>query len=410
METILARCFPRTSTLPRVRGHIPELDGIRGWACLSVLIVHCLTGVSADPFWLFEANHYTTWLFLGGVDLFFVLSGFLIGGILLDTKGRQHYFGKFWIRRVGRIFPVAYLMMATFAVAIFVTHHFGITRFDGWLLQEPHAPLWTFAIFWQNIPFAINTMTSGYDGPRWLAMTWSLAIEEQFYMLFPFVVYFLPRKRVVAVVIAGIVLAPILRDILERQFGHWYAPYVLLPSRMDGLLFGVAVALIVRDKAAFALAYRFRLVIDAVGLLILWSILANWQFTWWMGPSGTIFPLKQSLLALMWAIVILRVFTWEGSLFNAIWRNRTLGKLGLISYGAYMYHQTVNGLVHGILFGREPKITSNLELLAGLAVCAIAIGLATLSYIYYERPIRRFAGRLSDSLGSGRATAEAARS
>ena len=95
--------------------HVPELDGIRGWACLSVLIAHCLTGIMnwpAHPIAMDFADR-TMWLFLGGVDLFFVLSGFLIGGILIDQKGQPHYFRRFWIRRIARIFPVAYVLLAT---------------------------------------------------------------------------------------------------------------------------------------------------------------------------------------------------------------------------------------------------------------------------------------------------------
>jgi len=264
-------------------------------------------------------------LFLGGVDLFFVLSGFLIGGILLDSKGKPDFFSRFWIRRIGRIFPVAYLVYATYAVALFITAQFNITRFDTWLLQEPRAPLWTFPLFMQSLPIALN----GYDGPRWVAMSWSLAIEEQFYLLFPFLIYFLPRKRLVAVVVIGIIVAPILRDVLERYFGYWYGPYVLLPSRMDALLYGVAVALIVRSETAFALARRFRRLLDIIALLILYATVTNCNFLW-PGPSD-LPPLKQSTIAIMFAIVILRVFTYQNSIFNRIWLNPLLAKIGLIS-------------------------------------------------------------------------------
>src|SRR5260370_24627187 len=136
--------------------HIPELDGIRGWAALSVLILHCLTGIANAVPAIAVVNTYTIWLLLGGVDLFFVLSGFLIGGILLDSKGKPDFFSRFWIRRIGRIFPVPYLMYATYAAALFITAHFDITRFDTWLLQETRSPLWTFPLFIQNLPIALN--------------------------------------------------------------------------------------------------------------------------------------------------------------------------------------------------------------------------------------------------------------
>jgi len=368
--------------------HTPELDGIRGWACGSVLIAHCVTGISqATPgSWVASFNGHTLWLFLGGVDLFFVLSGFLIGGILLDSKHKPNYFKSFWIRRVARIFPVAYLVLATYAAALFITAHFNITRFDNWLLAEYRPPLWSFATFTQSLPIALH----GYSGPRWMAITWSLAIEEQFYLLFPLAIYFLPRKWLAALVIAGIIASPVLRDVLERGFGSWYAPYVLLPSRMDGLMYGVAVALIVRNDWFFSIVTQYRRLLDAVALVILYAIVTNWTFTWWPGPSGNLFPLKQNLLAIMWAIVILRLFTYKNSMFNNIWRSSILAKIGLISYGLYMYHQSINGLVHGLVFDQEPTIKTPEHLLAAIAVLAIALGLATLSYIYFESPIRRY--------------------
>src|SRR5260370_33501886 len=121
----------------------------------------------------------------------------------------------------------------------------------------------------------------GYGGPRWIAMTWSLAIEEQFYLLFPLAVYFLPRKWLIAFIAASIIASPILRDILERIFGDWYSAYVLLPSRADGLMYGVAVALIVRSEVALSIATRYRIVIDAVAVLIFYSVVTNCTLALW---------------------------------------------------------------------------------------------------------------------------------
>lgn len=376
--------------------HTPELDGVRGWACGSVLIAHCLTGiVHASPdSWITRFNSHTLWLFLSGVDLFFVLSGFLIGGILLDSRGEPHYFRKFWIRRIARIFPVAYLVLLAYAATLFITAHFGITRFDNWLLAEYRPPLWSFATFTQSVPIALH----GYGGPRWMAMTWSLAIEEQFYLLFPIAVYFVPRKWLIAIVAGGIVIAPILRDVFERILVDWYSAYVLLPSRMDGLLCGVAVALIVRDERVFELAARYGRVLDAIALFFFYLIVTNYGFGFW--PGSAMPPLKQSTIAIMWAIVILRIFTRKDSPLNNIWRSTLLAKIGLISYALYMYHQAVNGLVHGLLFDQEPTIAAPAHLFAAIAVLAISLGLATLSYIYFEAPIRRYGARLAERLGT----------
>jgi peptidoglycan/LPS O-acetylase OafA/YrhL len=104
----------------------------------------------------------------------------------------------------------------------------------------------------------------------------------------------------------------------------------------------------------------------------------------------------------MWALVILRVFTHERSRFNRLWTSSLLAKLGLISYGLYMYHQSINGLMHGLVFNQEPTVSNLPHLLAALAVDAIAIGVAALSYVYLETPIRQFGHRLSNSLGQSK--------
>ena len=101
--------------------HVPELDGVRGIACLFVVIAHCLLGpLVITPGLRWDIYRYTIHLLLGGVDLFFVLSGFLIGGILLESKDLPHFLNAFWIRRAARILPVAYLLIATYAIALLI--------------------------------------------------------------------------------------------------------------------------------------------------------------------------------------------------------------------------------------------------------------------------------------------------
>lgn len=369
---------------------VPELDGIRGVACIMVLLAHCFVGITRSPPGWESATANAVWFVLGGVDLFFVLSGFLIGGILMDTKGQPGYFRRFWIRRVARIFPVTYILLGTYALALLVTSAFGITRLNGWLLSEPKPPLWMLATFTQNFAMALP---GGINGPKWVGVTWSLAVEEQFYLLFPFVVFLLPRRALPVLVVAGLVIAPFIRAWLEQAYGNWFAPYVLLPSRMDGLLYGVGAALIVRNKTALAIATRWRLVIDAIGLGLLIVLLSNYRFEFWPGENSS--PLRQSAMTLMWGIVVLRVFTHERDPLNAIWRTPLLMAVGTISFALYMYHQTVNGMVHEFVFDRAPVIDGPVSLFAAFAVVAIATGLALLSWRYVERPARALGRRLS---------------
>jgi peptidoglycan/LPS O-acetylase OafA/YrhL len=370
--------------------HIAELDGVRGVACLSVLLAHCLLGVmyvspGTPLFPLFELLSGPPLQFLlAGVDLFFVLSGFLIGGILLDNRNSPNYFKVFWTRRIARIFPVAYLLLAIYALALFVRSRFDLPQLDLWLLRQPAPPLWSYATFTQSIPMALT----GY-GPRWVGITWSLAIEEQFYLLFPFLVYFLSRRSIVITAIAAIVAAPILRNIITARYGG-AASYVLLPCRMDSLMFGALAAAIVRNELAFQIAKRMRLAFDIVIVLIGCAI----AYQTFPITSGA---LRYSGIALMFALLILRIFLYEPGPYHWFLRTKVLTGIGLISYALYMYHQAVNGLMHAFIFNQEPRISTVADLLVAFAVMAIAVGLATLSYIYFERPIRRLAQRVSYS-------------
>jgi peptidoglycan/LPS O-acetylase OafA/YrhL len=382
--------------------HIPALDGIRGYACLAVLIEHCLIGLFNPAFGKFGilAGNYLNMILLAGVDCFFVLSGFLIGGILMDSRAEPHFFKRFWIRRAARILPVLYILLASYAAILFLRSHFDLPQLDLWLLDKPIPPLWTYATFLQSIPIA----SGGYGGPRWVGITWSLAIEEQCYLFFPVVVYFLSRRSLTAVALSAIVISPFLRDLFERFYGNWYAPYVLLPSRLDGLMFGVLVAIIVRNTRALILATQLRRVLDIIALAIIYVIVTNDPITnFWVLPfksAGPFPPFIQSLFAILFSIIILRIYTHQNSLFNRMWEWKLLTGVGVISYALYMYHQAINGLVHGFIFHQEPAIKDCAELLAGIIVMILSIALAILSYIYIEKPIRSFAHRSSDRYAS----------
>src|SRR5215469_7550470 len=169
-------------------GHVPALDGIRGLAVLFVIAFHSrapFLNTSEIPFSLFQ--------FLGlgwsGVDLFFVLSGFLITGILLDTRRAPGYFRVFYARRALRIFPLyfAYLLLILVVLqGIFVV----FVRTNPWQHVNPLLYL-TYSMNW----------VSGLDD-QWLGHLWSLAVEEQFYLIWPAAVWFCSRRSLPWVCIA----------------------------------------------------------------------------------------------------------------------------------------------------------------------------------------------------------------
>jgi peptidoglycan/LPS O-acetylase OafA/YrhL len=381
------------------QGHIPELDGLRGIACLSIVIAHCIGNVlqpSAIVLWP-EAIWLTLRHFLwGGVDLFFVLSGFLIGGILIDHRGARNFFAAFWTRRAGRILPVLLIVVGSYSLLLAVQPHINAPFLSSWLLAPPmYSPLW-YLTFTQTIPMAMT----GW-GPGWLAVTWSLAVEEQFYLLFPFLVYMLPQRRLAVVMASLAILAPLCRG-LVHHYVEGQAYYILLPCRMDGLSLGVLVAIAVRNPDLLARLRAYRRPLDVAmwffAVLIVSNLFATWSVD--IRPASPlaadmVFTLVYSALALFFALCILRIFLQPRGPYRRFLAWQPLTWFGLISYGLYMYHLPVSGLVHGLLFGQAPRVDSWREVVVALLVVAIATFLAALSYHFVETPIRRLAQRVT---------------
>ena len=201
------------------------LDGIRGLAIAMVLVWHYITvpfSESSSPVLRF-LSHVTlqSW---SGVDLFFVLSGFLIGGILIDAKGSEHYFRTFYIRRAFRILPI-YVVAC---LAYFPVSRWALSGFQG--TMKPAMPWYIYATFTQNFWLASGRWHV------WRSPTWSLAIEEQFYVTLPLLIFLVPAKRLWEVAAAGVIAVLAFRtiaylredpeqrgwsaEVLDRQVGY----------------------------------------------------------------------------------------------------------------------------------------------------------------------------------------------
>ncbi len=220
---------------------IPELDGLRGLAILLVLLGHFFGGaiaVGPDSIWVYvPISLRLTW---SGVDLFFVLSGFLIGGILLDHRGAANYYKVFYLRRACRIFPLYYLTLFLF----FALVAFGASRISPWLFDKP-LPSLAYLTFTQNVWSVWFVAHFGYPA-FWPGVSWSLAVEEQFYVIISAVV----RKwaeSLPGVLIGVIILAPLLRIFCYLTFPLGsLINYLCLPMRADALLLGVLAAYALR--------------------------------------------------------------------------------------------------------------------------------------------------------------------
>jgi peptidoglycan/LPS O-acetylase OafA/YrhL len=364
---------------------ISELDGIRGLAILLVLLWHYgamrldlnHTGVLA-PLWTLIGLSWS------GVDLFFVLSGFLIGGLLLDHRDSPSYFKTFYVRRVCRIFPLYYLLVLSY----FSVRALGISLAGPggeWLTSGP-LPLGSYALFLQNWVMVLNRSF----GCNWLGITWSLAIEEQFYLLLPLVIRFIPPKRLLPVLVGGIVLAPLTRVALllwlpERVSGA----FLLMPCRADALLLGVLAAWALR-----ALPLRWALMQYRAFLGCLLAVLgAGVVFIAYRWPSITSRPMViwgHTWFALFYGVLLVIPVLKRDGLWASILRNPLLRGLGSISYGVYMIHQAVFGLTMSLFFTETPLRPSSALLLPVAVALALTLLIATLLYRWVEKPVIAF--------------------
>jgi peptidoglycan/LPS O-acetylase OafA/YrhL len=338
-----------------VSSRVPELDSLRALAIVMVLIYHSRWQLWGG--WLRPALNYTLW----GVDLFFVLSGYLITNILIRNSGREGFFRVFYWRRALRIFPIYYLtILVMYFVPARVT---GLSPFrtDSLISQLLYAQY--IPAYWGD--FSIP------PGP-WLEHGWSLAVEEQFYLLWPAAFLLIPRRAVLPV------LGTLIAAAFTARFLGLYD--FLLLTRCDGLAIGAGLAILLdRAERADSMA-RFRSVATRVllyaiaGLVAIYAIKLFAQPTWWHKFKNSYLLL---VFDLMCAYVVSLIVMRQASGGIRILRIEPLPFIGLISYGIYMYH---NGIFHWFANSRLPLVPAMLA--AGL----LSVVVAVISWFLIEKP------------------------
>lgn len=369
---------------------IPALDGVRGLAILLVILFHH-TLMRQET--LFD-RVYVNLARLGwsGVDLFFVLSGFLITGLLVDSKGGPHYYRNFYIRRTLRILPLYYaFLFYTLRVAPWLWPDTGLAAMSREAVAGGgEAWYW---LYLPNILFARD----GNFGHSNLAVTWSLAIEEQFYLVWPLVVAFTSWRALAWTCGGLIVSACAVRTWLVLDGAHWIAPYVLPICRMDALAAGALVALAVRHDGGGPSAASARLLtrarIVAIGAAAV--VLAIWYVEDPLDNADWTEPLMQTVgytaLALGYAAVVALASggpadSWLVRFFSA----SAFQTLGRYSYALYLFHVPVRRFIRDEYFpvaSFPTWLESPLpgQLLFYVATTAPALALAWISWHAYER-------------------------
>jgi len=365
---------------------MPSLDGLRGLAIGGVLASHFLNRWPLDSA---GDRAFIGLVGLGwsGVDLFFVLSGFLITGILVDTLGAANWWGSFLARRTLRIFPLYYLALVLFWVAGPVA---GLI--DRWTLARWGWWYWSYLGNW--------AFAAGQTIPS-LTHFWSLAVEEQFYLFWPLVVW-LARGRRLAVVAAGLFAAgPLLRWLIVAASG-WPvgSAFRVTPGRIDQLALGALLAVLLRSPAGRGWLWRWWRPVALAGTAAFLALGLPSHFDM---HEAALEVWSHTFLGLAYGGLLCGAVAGEGTdgRLQRLLRARPLQVLGRYSYGLYVVHFFVHEALAPLL-ARWPAgaaaLTTRFGVLAwAAAATAISLGLAWLSWHLFERRFlalkSRFAAR-----------------
>ncbi|MGD0294765.1 MAG: acyltransferase [Terracidiphilus sp.] len=291
----------RPTWLPKT---LPELDGLRGLAVLGVVFYHC------DPLLADTWIHPATQWGWAGVNLFFVLSGFLITSILLDARGKPRYFRNFYVRRILRIWPV-------YALVVAVCYWQSGWFIDPKVPDQIRSPFWPGYIFFTQNLFRVTL-------PASLVPTWSLAIEQQYYLFWAPLVRFLRRPWMLATFLFAALAGTAL---LRQAHLAWITPLNTLIN-LDGIAIGSLLAL-----GLYTLALSRRT----------WLLLGLVSFALGMGAAftvagGTVYLNTALATGFAGAVLAAMASTGARNPVNVLLRRGPLAFYGRISYGLYMIH------------------------------------------------------------------------
>lgn len=382
-----------THTQPENRAFYPALDGVRAVAFLLVFFWHYLR---------------LPWGWTG-VDVFFVLSGFLITGILFDSRNDVHRVRNFYVRRTLRIFPLFY---GVFLVLLLLQPVFHWLWSWTWLVWPTY--LGNLVVFTQPLVpgSAVQRLAdamlypaqSHFWGPIFIGHFWTLCVEEQFYLLWPWVVFWVyDRVKLTYICAAAIPIVLIARIMANRLLPDWMIANNVLGHatlfRMDALLLGGLLALLLRGPHAAALLRWSRLVGRvALPLLLLWLGLTQSHFSQRIFAKVK-FPGVEtvgfSVIAALAGLVILLAIQTDSWVYMVL-RASPLRWMGRITYGAYVFHdifhQSYNAFAEYLCLespirGSIPAVLNiHRSLIVAPIGLVVTFGLAWLSFRYFESP------------------------
>ncbi|HWZ23208.1 MAG TPA: acyltransferase [Cytophagaceae bacterium] len=378
----------------KIEGHIPVLDGLRGFAVLYVMFAHLF------PFDIIVWNTVVEKIIFGlftmgwsGVDLFFVLSGFLITGILYQSKGNKHYYRNFYIRRTLRIFPLYYLLVFIFLI---VVPHIPIFKQVNFFWITEGNKIW----YW----FYLTNFSNELRVPvhLFLCVAWSLSIEEQYYIVYPTIVSIIDRKKLIYVLLGIFVFSFVLRAVLFYLYKDAVHAYHFTFTRLDAIAFGgITRILLIRindfGKAISFLYYSFK-----YWTVLLFAIIIYCALTIPTGIEICYHPLMVVLgygvVAIFYSGLLLRsVINHKGLIFS-FFNSKILRTTGKYSYAIYLLHFPTRYFILTSISVIAKKILVMDDSILNLPTSKIAVFIfsviftylfAYLSWQLFEGPINR---------------------
>jgi peptidoglycan/LPS O-acetylase OafA/YrhL len=355
---------------------LTSLDGLRGIAILAVIAEHTLRlfHPTSALSRLWAAFQESSW---AGVDLFFVLSGFLITGILLDSRDDKRYFLNFYARRTLRIFPLYY---AVLVVAILIVPAvMGFSKLPELYSRLVANQLWLWT-YLQNF-----VQSSGPHALPGFGHFWSLAVEEQFYWVWPLAVFLLPRRHLFRLCITLCAILPLLRLIMILVGERNWAIRQYTFTRVDSLIWGAIAALLIRDIHLAASYRRCAKVLVGLSTLALGAILLRDGFIPYEGSETLV--VGYSAFGVLFSALIYRSVTTPGSV-SAFLSGKLFRWFGKYSYAIYVFHWPITQAYTALVTKRIPIESPYLSALCCFAfVTLVSSGIAYLSWHLFEKRV-----------------------
>jgi peptidoglycan/LPS O-acetylase OafA/YrhL len=345
-------------------GYRPQLDALRAFAVFAVFVVHFVREEGA-------VRSMLPWGALG-VQLFFVLSGFLITRILLGARSEKEgnrggILRRFYCRRFLRLFPPYYLYLAFAAIALPYSRQYLVI----------------FMVYGQNFLFALRPEVFSHV----MAHFWTLAVEEQFYLIWPWLVLFLPRKWLVGAISVCVTAAPIGRGIALACHATSHQVNMMMPFHFDTLGMGALLAVLsAYGSGEGRSAGRLMNCGLWIGLPLLCASVVAERFDI---ARGIQLVVGEGAAGLAFVWLVGRASEGFGGIAGKVLAWTPLLYLGRISYGLYVYHFNVPGMMRDVVMPRLHLSLPSSDWVRYVIFSAVTVGVASASWYAIERPVNR---------------------